>query len=100
MRGRVSRRGQSGEGREPRDSLQMYYSKGEIIAGLWFHLILLLLTACFRRESGFPPRVLTCYRFEKRGACSIVKRIKEESPACCLPVNHVCVVSVCCCCCV
>lgn len=40
--------------RARRESLRMYYSKGEIIAGLWFHLILLLLTGDFKRELGFP----------------------------------------------
>lgn len=38
----------SGRGR-----LQMFYSEGEIIAGSWFCLMLLLLTAGFRRESDF-----------------------------------------------
>lgn len=38
----------------PEQNLQMFYSKGEIIACSWFHLILLLLTGKIRRELGFP----------------------------------------------
>lgn len=50
-RARVCWRGKSGMERgEAGSSLQMYYSEGEIIAGLWFHLILLLLTGVCRRE--------------------------------------------------
>lgn len=37
---------------EAEQSLQMFYSKGEIIAGSWSHLILLI--DGFKRESGFP----------------------------------------------
>lgn len=36
---------------EAAQSLQMFYSEGEIITGLWFYLILVVLTGSFRRES-------------------------------------------------
>lgn len=39
---------------EPEQSLQMFYSEVQVIAALWFHLILLLLTGSSRRYPGFP----------------------------------------------
>lgn len=66
MQGRVE------EGRvergEPEQSLPMFYSKGEIIAGLWFHLILLLLTGSFRKGIGVC--MLPCYQFKEHGTYS------------------------------
>lgn len=83
---------------EPEQSLQMFYSKVEIIAGLWFHLILLLLTGSFRRGIGFACSLAIDLRSAEHTA---LWKNKGESPACtacCLLVDRTCIMPTYCCC--